>query len=196
MRHAFDLRCRPKAQPTPCISKSPPGCHRLPAARPVHRGALETQRRFGAAFPARGRCARRHPPRSDRRSGRRRERRVPRVPVPADALAVGDLFLVRPGEKVATDGVVVEGAAAVDVERADRRVRARRRRPGRRRRRRGRSSAAARSSFARRAIGADTQLARMARIVEEAQLGIVPRPAARRPRLPRSSCRSCSRSPW
>ena len=30
-------------------------------------------------------------------------------------LATGDLFLVRPGEKVATDGVVVEGCSAVDA---------------------------------------------------------------------------------
>jgi Cu+-exporting ATPase len=35
--------------------------------------------------------------------------------VPAALLAVGDLVVVRPGEKVPTDGVVVEGAAAVDV---------------------------------------------------------------------------------
>ncbi len=37
------------------------------------------------------------------------------IEVPVDALAVGDLFVVRPGDKIATDGVVVEGAsAAVD----------------------------------------------------------------------------------
>ena len=35
--------------------------------------------------------------------------------VPADRLAVGDTFVVRPGEKVATDGVVVEGSCAVDT---------------------------------------------------------------------------------
>jgi Cu+-exporting ATPase len=34
--------------------------------------------------------------------------------VPIDHLRVGDLFVVRPGDKVATDGVVVEGASAVD----------------------------------------------------------------------------------
>jgi len=34
--------------------------------------------------------------------------------VPLDTLAVGTRFLVRPGEKVATDGVVVEGHSAVD----------------------------------------------------------------------------------
>nr|WP_248258040.1 heavy metal translocating P-type ATPase [Georgenia sp. EYE_87] len=42
--------------------------------------------------------------------GRRSEERVP-----IDALAVGDLFVVRPGEKVATDGVVVEGTSALDT---------------------------------------------------------------------------------
>ncbi|UNX56511.1 heavy metal translocating P-type ATPase [Georgenia sp. TF02-10] len=35
--------------------------------------------------------------------------------VPIDALAVGDLFAVRPGEKVATDGVVVAGTSALDT---------------------------------------------------------------------------------
>ncbi len=36
------------------------------------------------------------------------------IAVPVEELAVGDLFVVRPGEKVATDGVVVEGRSAVD----------------------------------------------------------------------------------
>jgi P-type Cu+ transporter len=40
----------------------------------------------------------------------RRERRVP-----VAQLAVGDRFVVRPGEKVATDGVVEEGRSAVDM---------------------------------------------------------------------------------
>ena len=34
--------------------------------------------------------------------------------VPIDQLTPGDLFVVRPGEKIATDGVVVEGASAID----------------------------------------------------------------------------------
>jgi P-type Cu+ transporter len=36
------------------------------------------------------------------------------VSLPIEELAVGDLFVVRPGEKVATDGLVVEGDSAVD----------------------------------------------------------------------------------
>jgi Cu+-exporting ATPase len=36
------------------------------------------------------------------------------VRIPVDELLVGDLFVVRPGEKIATDGVVVEGASAID----------------------------------------------------------------------------------
>ena len=36
------------------------------------------------------------------------------VLVPIEELVVGDIFLVRPGEKIATDGIVVEGASAVD----------------------------------------------------------------------------------
>jgi P-type Cu+ transporter len=43
-------------------------------------------------------------------AGRRAERLVP-----VDRIAVGDLFAVRPGEKVATDGVVLEGTSAVDT---------------------------------------------------------------------------------
>src|SRR5690606_17993210 len=37
------------------------------------------------------------------------------VRVPIGELAVGDRFVVRPGEKVATDGVVTEGSSAVDT---------------------------------------------------------------------------------
>jgi len=42
--------------------------------------------------------------------GRRTEQRVP-----IDRLRVGDEFAVRPGEKVATDGVVVSGESAIDT---------------------------------------------------------------------------------
>ena len=35
--------------------------------------------------------------------------------VPAEQLRVGDVIVVRPGEKIATDGVVVEGSSAVDA---------------------------------------------------------------------------------
>jgi Cu+-exporting ATPase len=41
--------------------------------------------------------------------GRREER------VPIGSLVVGDLFVVRPGDKVATDGIVVEGRSVVDA---------------------------------------------------------------------------------
>ena len=36
------------------------------------------------------------------------------IAVPVDKLLIGDFFLVRPGEKIATDGVVTEGYSAVD----------------------------------------------------------------------------------
>jgi P-type Cu+ transporter len=35
--------------------------------------------------------------------------------VPVEELAAGDLFVVRPGEKIATDGIVAEGSSAVDA---------------------------------------------------------------------------------
>ena len=36
------------------------------------------------------------------------------VEVPVEDVAVGDVFIVRPGEKIATDGIVLEGESAVD----------------------------------------------------------------------------------
>lgn len=47
---------------------------------------------------------------TDPLSGTRHEERVP-----ISRLAVGDIFLVRPGEKIATDGVVVAGNSALDT---------------------------------------------------------------------------------
>ena len=86
------------------------------------------------------------------------------------ALAVNDEFVVRPGEKIATDGVVVDGASAIDaalltgesvpVEVAP-----------------GDQVAGATVNVGGRLvvratrIGADTQLAQMARLVEDAQNG-------------------------
>jgi Cu+-exporting ATPase len=39
----------------------------------------------------------------------------PETRIPVTELAVGDVFVVRPGEKIATDGVVVAGTSAVDA---------------------------------------------------------------------------------
>ncbi|QOV38216.1 cadmium-translocating P-type ATPase [Streptomyces ferrugineus] len=97
-----------------------------------------------------------------------REGREVRVPV--DRLAVGDRFVVRPGEKIATDGTVVEGASAVDAAMLT-----------------GESvpmdvvvgdavtgatvNAGGRLVVEATRVGADTQLARMAKLVEDAQNG-------------------------
>ena len=45
----------------------------------------------------------------------RREPDGTETSIPIESLAVGELFVVRPGEKIATDGVVVEGMSAVDA---------------------------------------------------------------------------------
>ncbi|MGG7101427.1 heavy metal translocating P-type ATPase [Rhodococcus sp. 24CO] len=37
------------------------------------------------------------------------------VRIPAEDLVTGDVFIVRPGEKIATDGVITEGRSAVDL---------------------------------------------------------------------------------
>ncbi|MGW6011055.1 heavy metal translocating P-type ATPase [Streptomyces sp. NPDC055210] len=92
------------------------------------------------------------------------------VRVPVGALAVGDRFVVRPGEKVATDGTVVEGTSAVDASMLT-----------------GESvpvdvtvgsavtgatvNAGGRLLVEATRVGTDTQLARMARLVEDAQNG-------------------------
>jgi Cu+-exporting ATPase len=92
------------------------------------------------------------------------------VRVPIGQLAVGDRFVVRPGEKIATDGIVVEGGSAVDASLLT-----------------GESvpvdvtvgdavtgatvNAGGRLVVEATRVGADTQLARMARLVEDAQNG-------------------------
>src|SRR5207245_7494977 len=93
--------------------------------------------------------------------------------VPSDALAVGDVFVVRPGEKVAADGVVVEGNSAVDASMLT-----------------GESvpvevgpgdtvvgatvNAGGRLVVRATRVGADTQLAQMAKLVADAQSGKAP----------------------
>jgi Cu+-exporting ATPase len=97
-----------------------------------------------------------------------RDGREERVPV--ERLRAGDRFVVRPGEKIATDGVVVEGGSAVDLSMLT-----------------GESvpvevgvgdavvgatvNAGGRLVVEATKVGADTQLAQMARLVEEAQNG-------------------------
>ena len=92
------------------------------------------------------------------------------VMVPVEQVAVGDLLRVRPGEKIPTDGEVVQGAGAVDesmltgesvpVEKAE-----------------GSSVAGATINTSgaltvrATAIGSDTALAQIVRLVEEAQAG-------------------------
>ncbi|MFF3762986.1 heavy metal translocating P-type ATPase [Streptomyces sp. NPDC001922] len=90
--------------------------------------------------------------------------------IPAARLAVGDRFVVRPGEKIATDGTVTEGSSAVDAALLT-----------------GESvpadvtvgdavtgatvNAGGRLVVEATRVGADTQLARMAKLVEDAQNG-------------------------
>ncbi len=90
--------------------------------------------------------------------------------VPVERLAVGDRFVVRPGEKVATDGIVERGTSAVDTSMLT-----------------GESvpvevgvgdvvvgatvNAGGRLVVRATRIGGDTQLAQMARLVEDAQNG-------------------------
>ncbi|HST82666.1 MAG TPA: heavy metal translocating P-type ATPase [Kineosporiaceae bacterium] len=92
------------------------------------------------------------------------------VRIPVEQLAVGDVFVVRPGEKVATDGVVTEGSSAVDAslltgESVPVDVRG------------GDSVTGATLNVGGRLlvratrVGGDTQLAQMARLVEDAQNG-------------------------
>ena len=93
--------------------------------------------------------------------------------VPVDQLSVGDLFLVRPGEKIATDGEVVDGSSAVDAsmltgEPVPVEVGAGDTVAG------ATVNAGGRLVVRATRIGDDTQLAQMARLVEQAQSGKAP----------------------
>jgi Cu+-exporting ATPase len=93
--------------------------------------------------------------------------------VPVDQLAVGDRFLARPGEKVATDGIVEEGSSAVDMSMLTGESLPIEVAPG---------SAVAgatvnaggRLVVRATKVGADTALAQIARLVEDAQTGKAP----------------------
>ncbi len=90
--------------------------------------------------------------------------------IPTDQLVVGDTFVVRPGEKIATDGEVVEGTSAVDAsmltgESVPVEVRPGDAVAG------ATVNAGGRLLVRATRVGADTQLAQMARLVEDAQNG-------------------------
>ena len=95
------------------------------------------------------------------------------VLVPVAALQVGDLFVVRPGEKVATDGVVVEGGSAIDQSMLTGESVPVEVGPG------SEIAGATVNSYGRlfvraNRVGADTALAQIARLVEAAQSGKAP----------------------
>jgi P-type Cu+ transporter len=90
--------------------------------------------------------------------------------LPIDQLVVGDVFVARPGEKIATDGVVVSGTSAVDASMLTGEPVPVEVRPG--------DSvvgatvnAGGRLEVRATRVGADTQLAQIARLVTEAQSG-------------------------
>ncbi|MGH2930862.1 MAG: HAD-IC family P-type ATPase, partial [Solirubrobacteraceae bacterium] len=95
------------------------------------------------------------------------------VRVPVSGLAVGDRFVVRPGEKIAVDGVVESGASAVDAsmltgEPVPVEVAAGDAVTG------GCVNTSGRLVVRAVRVGADTELARITRLVEEAQQGKAP----------------------
>lgn len=93
--------------------------------------------------------------------------------IPVDALVVGDVFVVRPGERVATDAVVESGTSAVDVSLLTGEPLPVEVGPGDPLT--GASVNAGGRLVARATrVGADTQLAQMARLVEQAQAGKAP----------------------
>jgi P-type Cu+ transporter len=95
------------------------------------------------------------------------------VTVAADTLVVGDEFVIRPGEKVATDGVVVSGRSAVDASMLTGEPVPAEAGPGDAVTG-GCVNAGGRLIVRATRVGADTQLAQMARLVTEAQSGKAP----------------------
>ena len=93
--------------------------------------------------------------------------------VPVDELKVGDRFVVRPGEKVATDGVIEEGTSAVDQSLLTGEAVPVEKHPGDEVA--GASVNAGGRLVVRAAkVGADTALAQIARLVTDAQTGKAP----------------------
>jgi len=93
--------------------------------------------------------------------------------VPIEQLKVGDRFVVRPGEKVATDGVVVEGTSAVDQSLLTGESVPIEKQPG------DEVAGAAVNAGGRLVVeatrvGADTALAQIAKLVSDAQTGKAP----------------------
>ena len=92
------------------------------------------------------------------------------VKIPTSELAVGDEFIVRPGEKIATDGLVTSGSSAVDAsmltgESVPVEVREGDSVTG------ATVNAGGRLVVRATRVGSDTQLAQMAKLVEDAQTG-------------------------
>ena len=90
--------------------------------------------------------------------------------VPIEELTVGDQFIVRPGEKIATDGIITAGASAIDAsmltgESVPVEVSAGDAVTG------ATVNAGGRLVVRATRVGADTQLAQMAKLVEDAQSG-------------------------
>jgi Cu+-exporting ATPase len=92
------------------------------------------------------------------------------VTVAADAVAVGDEFVIRPGEKIATDGIVVTGRSAVDTSMLTGEPVPAEAGPGEVVTG-GCVNVGGRLIVRATRVGADTQLAQMARLVTQAQAG-------------------------
>jgi P-type Cu+ transporter len=93
--------------------------------------------------------------------------------IPVEQLAIGDRFVVRPGEKVATDGIVENGTSAIDMsmltgESVPVEVSAGSEVAG------ATVNAGGRLVIRATKVGADTALAQIARLVEDAQTGKAP----------------------